>query len=136
MDDPTATEYLPVPLTPFGVEITSEQPVDREVLSQVTGDFLHAYFEDELPKMGYPHYNNVALSAEQVNRRQRSELEVTQRKVTTSSFHALKGTDQLIIRGILALDLNAFIEVKDMRGGVTAVPEALLTEQAAQCGNG
>ena len=72
MDDPTATEYLPVPLTPFGVEITSEQPVDREVLSQVTGDFLHAYFEDELPKMGYPHYNNVALSAEQVNRRQRS----------------------------------------------------------------
>lgn len=59
-------------MTPFGVEITSEQPFDREVLSQVTGDFLHAYFEDELPKMGYPHYNNVALSAEQVNRRQRS----------------------------------------------------------------
>lgn len=72
LDDPTADEYLPVPLTPFGVEITSEEPIDREVLSQVTGDFLHAYFENELPKMGYPHYHNVALSAEQVNRHQRS----------------------------------------------------------------
>lgn len=61
-----------MPLTPFGVEITSEQPINREELSRVTGDFLHAYFKDELPNMGYPHYNNVALSAEEVNRRQRS----------------------------------------------------------------
>jgi len=68
----SSVEYLPVSLTPFGVEITSEQPVDREALSRITEGFLHEYFKDELPKMGYPHYNNVALSADEVNRRQRS----------------------------------------------------------------
>jgi len=69
LDGPTdesesSDEDIPVPLTPFGVQITSEQQVNGEELSRVTGDFLHAYFKDELPNMGYLYYKNVALSAE------------------------------------------------------------------------
>ncbi len=77
---------LPVPLTPFGVKITSETPVDLEALSRVTEDFLDEYFKDELPKLGYPHYKNVAISAEEAKRRQRSlrarSLEALEQEIT------------------------------------------------------
>ena len=79
---------LPVPLTPFGVKITSEVPVDLEALSRVTEDFLDEYFKDQLPKLGYPHYNNVALSAAEAKRRQRSlrarSLEALEQEITIS----------------------------------------------------
>ena len=79
---------LPVPLTPFGVKITSETPVDLEALSRVTEDFLDEYFKDQLPKLGYPHYNNVALSADEAKRRQRSlrarSLEALEQEITIS----------------------------------------------------
>jgi len=77
-----------VPLTPFGVKITSETPVDLEAVSRVTEDFLDEYFKDQLPKLGYPHYNNVALSADEAKRRQRSlrarSLEALEQEITIS----------------------------------------------------
>ena len=77
-----------MPLTPFGVKITSETPVDLEALSRVTEDFLDEYFKDQLPKLGYPHYNNVALSADEAKRRQRSlrarSLEALEQEITIS----------------------------------------------------
>ena len=77
-----------MPLTPFGVKITSETPVDLEAVSRVTEDFLDEYFKDQLPKLGYPHYNNVALSADEAKRRQRSlrarSLEALEQEITIS----------------------------------------------------
>mmetsp|Transcript_10491 Transcript_10491/g.23524 ORF Transcript_10491/g.23524 Transcript_10491/m.23524 type:complete len:1240 (+) Transcript_10491:314-4033(+) len=91
-------DLVGVPLTPFGIELNSEQPVDEDELSRVTSDFLHLYFKDELPRMGYPHYHGVDLSIiNEDSRRRKLNLRARQLQDTTINEEFIMGGDTTFI---------------------------------------
>lgn len=69
------------------------QPVDHAELSRATSNFLHLYFKDELPRMGFPHYHGVGLSTEEVLQRQR------QRRLRARRLQNTTNIDQEFLMG-------------------------------------